>query len=164
MELSDLHKNDLKIKLVVSDFSKVHICRITFGRPRSTTQNYLRARGHKTSCSSSHIEGWWSMELPCDDLASNGGLKFEIRWVLMSVWSFSFFVWKSCGSSQIKLNQFLLQWICNEPLIITGVSDLHENGLRIQFTTQMWQHAFSCESIFFAARVGSSNDVRSSWN
>ena len=119
---------------MVTDFRKVRIGRITFGRPRSSTQNYLRAGAAPDPCSSSQIEGGWSMEPPCDDLASNGGLKFEIRWVLMSVWSFSFLAEKSFGSSQIKLRQFLFQWICNEPLIITGVSDLHENGLRIQFT------------------------------
>ncbi len=43
MELSDLNKNDLKIEKVVTDFAKVYISRIAFGRPESTTQNYLRA-------------------------------------------------------------------------------------------------------------------------
>ena len=43
------------------------------------------------------------MELPCDDLASNGGLNIESRCVLMSVWSFSFLGSQHIFSSKVEV-------------------------------------------------------------
>ena len=134
---------------MATDFRKVRISRITFGRPRSSAQNYLRAGAapdlllfkpnwrrmvHGATMWRFGVE-WWSQIW--NPLSFDVGLAIFI------------FVWKSCGSSQIKLNQFLLQWICNEPLIITGVSDLHENGLRIQFTTKCDNMRFRASQYFF---------------
>ena len=155
MELSDLHKNDLKIELMVIDFRKVRICRITFGRPKSTTQNYLRAGAapdlllfkphwrriaHGATMWRFCVE-WWSQNR--NPLSSDVGLVIFIFGVtkhfFIKSWSWD--------------NNFLFWWekrVCK-------VSGSSEEFLK-RYTFFITHHV-CCPS-----RVGPSNDVRSSWN